>query len=162
MDDETREFLNGVRNFFFGGIRKVLVPLLIILFFFWWMCLNNIDYHEMGYTFDPFTGKTEILQHSGLVLSSPLMRVNHIDLRPVQICLNAGMAANQRVLNCKLVRFNRDGLLTFISWHGRGNYNNDDLKNLLMIYAFGKPGETFPFLIIDSDTNMVGVGTGPK
>ena len=67
------------------------------------------------------------------------------------------IGSNARVLNCKLVRFNPRGLKTFISWHGRGNYNIDpsrtittDFEDLLMSYAYDDTHE-YDFLIIEKE-----------
>ncbi len=71
----------------------------------------------------------------------------------MQVCINA----NARVLNCKLVRFNPDGLDLFLSWHGRNDYHGpnttstDNLSPILMSYAFDGSGTEYPFLTVLRD-----------
>jgi hypothetical protein len=114
------------------------------------MTANFIDNYEVGYKFDLRTGKTEIIEREGLVLTPPfLVKVHTIDLRPMQVCINA----NSRVLNCKLVQFDKDGLETFIEWHGRATYNKDALKNILMSYAYDETNSNYPFLKIIKELN---------
>ena len=85
----------------------------------------------------------------------------------MQICLNA----NMRVLNCKLVQFNPDGvdpvtkqkgLELFLSWHGRSNYEGPGnassagtsststtvFSDILKSYAYDGTGKEYPFLKI--------------
>jgi len=116
--------------------------------------LKFVDNHEVGYKFNKVTGEITVLKRTGYHLTNPLTNtVNTIDLRPTQVCIGS----NARVLNCKLVRFNPRGLKTFISWHGRGNYNIDpsrtittDFEDLLMSYAYDDTHE-YDFLIIEKE-----------
>jgi hypothetical protein len=57
------------------------------------------------------------------------------------------------VLNCKLVKFNPDGLEVFLAWHGRNNYQTgtgggSSFANILMSYAYDGSGKTYPFLTV--------------
>lgn len=104
-----------------------------------------IDNYELGYKFDNRTGKITVYDHPGYVIEEPfLVSVHTIDLRPMQVCINA----NARVLNCKLVKFNPDGLDLFLSWHGRGNYDATALNPILMSYAYDGSGATYSFLTV--------------
>lgn len=115
-----------------------------------------IDSHEFGYKYDKRSGEiTPILTENGkiktgYVITPPIVvSVHTIDLRPVQVCINA----NSRILNCKLVRFNPEGFRTFIDWHGRGNYDTGvNLKDILLSYAYdGSDLSQYPFLSIKKE-----------
>lgn len=116
------------------------------------MTLNFVDSYELGYKFDKRTGETTILNRTGWFVTPPwLVSVNTVDLRPCQVCINA----NNRVLNCKLVQFNPEGLQTFLSWHGRNNYEvgtstyDTPFSEILKSYAYsGDANGTYPFLHI--------------
>jgi len=132
----------------------VVGSLVIGLFVFRLGWVDFVDNYELGYKYDARTGQTERLGRTGYFVTSPfLVKVHSVDLRPMQVCINA----NARVLNCKLVQFNSEGLEVFISWHGRGDYNGDvsnpnqassagNLNQILMSYAFDGSRKTYPFL----------------
>lgn len=122
--------------------------------------VNWVDNYELGYMFDATDGTTTILPRTGYIVSWPFVnKVHHIDLRPMQVCISA----IQRVLNCKLVKFNpsKEGVLLFLEWHGRQDYDGPDtsggnrspreatytyLQSALLNYAYGwKP---YPFLTV--------------
>lgn len=124
-------------------------------FFFWVFCLTFVNSYELGYAFNYRTGQLSILPRTGLVMTSPLTIVHTVDLRPVQVCITGGSdgdndtsGINSRVLNCKLVRFNRAGLTEFLSLHGRNNYDQKELRSYLRIYAYDESGRHYPFLTI--------------
>jgi hypothetical protein len=140
----------------------VLIVLLFIglVFFRPWA---HIDNYELGYKFDSRDGRITVLRNAdktpraGYVGRTPFFDSIHtIDLRPRQVCITvggpaaagSGSGANARVLNCKLVRFNPDGLDLFLSWHGRGDYHDSALDDLLKIYAYDGSGRSYPFLTI--------------
>lgn len=107
--------------------------------------VTDVDNYELCFTFDRWTGKIERVHQQGWVTRMPFRySVHTIDLRPYQVTMNA----NERVLNAKLVRFNPDGLQTFVEWHGRDA--GDSKRNLLEIlksYAFDPDGgKDCPFL----------------
>lgn len=112
--------------------------------------VNHVDNYELGYKFDLLSGKVERLGRPGYHVTWPIIvRVHTVDLRPVQVCINA----NNRVLNCKLVQFNPNGLETFVSWHGRNDYDiNSDgtgsFKDILLSYAYDPNSKNYPFLTI--------------
>lgn len=129
------------------GLKVFLACLAIVLsaLFVKSMCLDFIDSYEVGYKYDLRSGHTTQINRTGYVFHAPwVVEVNTIDLRPLQVCINA----NQRVLNCKLVRFNPAGLNLFLSWHGRTNYDQHDLEPILMSYAYENAGHTYPFLTV--------------
>lgn len=140
----------GTSLFLSSGIFIVLA---LILFFSLkpWAFVDN---YELGYIYDARDGQIKVLSHTGYTARVPFFESVHtVDLRPRQVCINVGSVngtgssgANSRVLNCKLVRFNPKGLLTFLSWHGRGDYSGDTLDDLLKIYAYDGSGRTYPFL----------------
>lgn len=124
-------------------ISGTIIITLILAGIFRLSCVDFIDSYELGYKFDTRTGKTEIIKEKGYVITPPfLVKVHTIDLRPVQVCINA----NSRVLNCKLVRFNPKGFDLFISWHGRDDYDisystggttsSGNLAEILKSYAY--------------------------
>jgi len=119
------------------------------------LCVNFVDNYELAYKYSTRTGQIERLNRTGYFVTKPLLeKVHSVDLRPMQVCINA----NARVLNCKLVQFNPDDLEIFLQWHGRNNYNGDagstnqggqtmgNLNQILMSYAFDGSGKTYPFL----------------
>ncbi len=113
-----------------------------------------VDNYQLGYKFNLRTGATTVLTHKGYEFINPIFETVHtVDLRPRQVCINVGYSGtggtdspNRRVLNCKLVQFNPEGLGTFLSWHGRADYSGDGFDDLLKIYAYDRPGTTYPFL----------------
>lgn len=120
-------------------------------------CFTFVENYEFAYKFDKVTGVTEQLVNKdgtymrGFIRHRPIVDAIHtIDLRPMQICISA----NSRVLNCKLVRFDPKGFKLFIDWHGRGDYNRENLKDVLMSYAYDPnyDGSEYSFLKIDKGT----------
>ena len=111
-------------------------------------CITFVDSYELGYRYDLRTGKISRVNHTGYVLHAPLVvEVHTVDLRPMQVCINA----NSRVLNCKLVQFQEEGLELFLSWHGRNDYESGEggrLHPILMSYAYDGSGRAYPFLKI--------------
>ena len=127
-----------------GVLLLVLFSLLV--FRVGWV--NYIDNYELGYKFDRRTGEISVLPRTGYWITPPvLVKLHTVDLRPMQTCISS----NQRVLNCKLVQFNRDGLDLFLSWHGRGNYNALTLNPILQAYAYEGAGKNYPFLSVLRD-----------
>mgnify|MGYP001619380716 CR=1 FL=1 len=122
----------------------------LLTFLIWYGAwVNFVDRHELGFVFDKFTGAIERVERSGWIVRTPwCYSVHTIDLRPYQVSISA----NARILNAKLVRFNPEGLDTFIAWHGRSA--SDDLLNLqeiLKCYAFDRDeGRDCPFLTVVS------------
>jgi hypothetical protein len=115
-------------------------------------CVTFVDSYEVGYSYDLRSGQLSHLDRTGYILHSPLVDIHTVDLRPMQVCINA----NARVLNCKLVQFNPAGLDLFLSWHGRANYeatalNPNEataLNPILMSYAYDGSGKNYPFLTV--------------
>ncbi len=155
-----------------GATASLVVPTLILalvgLLIFRVFFVTFIDNYEMGYIYDAGNGGSiTILDHTGYVVTTPFLRSVHtIDLRPMQVCMNA----NARVLNCKLVKFNPAGFDTFIAWHGRGDYDGGNctqmtdshvtcgkLNEILKSYAFDDK-QDYPFFTFEkaqSDGNGV-------
>jgi len=130
-----------------GCILAGAVVLGLVLFFLFFVSL--VDKHELGYTYDRLTGKIEKVERNGWIVRMPFRYTVHaIDLRPYQVQISA----NQRILNAKLVRFNPEGLDTFISWHGRSAGDDlDNLREILKCYAFDRmEGKDCPFLTVVS------------
>lgn len=127
-----------------GSVFFVCLFSFVIWYSFW---VSFIDNYELGFTYNKFTGEIKVIEHTGWVVRNPwAYGVHKIDLRPYQLSISA----NSRVLNAKLVRFNPDGLKTFIEWHGRDA--GDDRQSLLEIlkcYAFDRAeGKDCPFLTV--------------
>lgn len=125
--------------------------LFISTLFFRGCCVTEVDSHELGYRYDRRTGRINVLPRTGYVVYPPLfVSVHTIDLRPMQVCITGSdssmSSVNSRVLNCKLVRFNRNGLELFLSWHGREDYDYDKLSPILRNYAYDGSGRHYPFL----------------
>src|SRR5512135_3105463 len=65
--------------------------------------LHYVENFELAYSFDTRTGEIQPINHTGYVDCVPfLLRVQTIDLLPMQLCISA----NKLTLNCKLVQFN--------------------------------------------------------
>ncbi len=112
-------------------------------------CITFVDNYELGYRYDMRNGQVTRVGRTGYIVHPPfVVDVHTVDLRPMQVCINA----NSRVLNCKLVKFNPDGLETFISWHGRANYEGtggrSNFNEILMSYAMDGSGKSYPFLTV--------------
>jgi hypothetical protein len=67
----------------------------------------------------------------------------------MQVCI----AANKRVLNCKLVQFNPDGLELFLSWHGfeydsqtSASQDSTRLAEMLKSYVFDGSKKPYSFI----------------
>lgn len=142
----------SVRYLIYSGI--LLVSLLAILGIGRATFLTFVDNYELGYEYNTLTGKTTPLLRkdgtpkTGYFYTVPFYKIVHtIDLRPCQVCINA----NSRVLNCKLVEFNPDGLKTFIAWHGRGDYEGGVLEDILKSYAYDPSGNAYSFMTIKKE-----------
>lgn len=141
-ENNSRPFSWTGLGYVLGAIVAVLVVLAVL---FRITFVNFIDNYQIGYKFDTRDGKITILSETGYVVTPPyLVKVHTIDLRPMQVCINA----NQRVLNCKLVQFNKEGLDLFLSWHGRTDYEGNNLNEILKSYAYDGSGKNYPFLTI--------------
>lgn len=130
-----------------GGAALVIIILgLLSLLVYRVGWFDFVDNYNLAYTYDLRSGKIERVYHTGYIRTPPIvMEVHRVDLRPMQVCINA----NERVLNCKLVQFNPDGLEQFLEWHGRGDYTTAKLNPILMSYAYDGSGRTaYPFLTI--------------
>jgi len=136
-----------ITSIVFGSL--LLIGIIIRTAFF-----TFVDNYEYAYEFNLSTGKIRSLvdkegspQH-GYFTVVPFFRVIHtIDMRPMQVCINA----NSRVLNCKLVEFDPKGLETFIAWHGRGDYSGSQLEDIMTSYAYDPSNKTYPFMKIKKE-----------
>ena len=137
-----------------GGLLVVaLSGLMLFMAFF----VSYIDRHEVGFKFNRFTGEVTIFERTGYVLKTPFRdKVCAIDLRPYQVRITANLNIGDRILNAKLVRFNPEGLETFIEWHGleAGNHRGN-MVEILKCYVFAPDGgESCPFLEMVSEVAM--------
>lgn len=144
-----------------SALVLALIGLIVLRIFF----LSFVDKHELGYSYNKVTGEIQKLDRTGYFLFPPwFYSVHSIDLRPMQLQIVANAfghtgasidVVNQRVLNAKLVRFNPDGLETFIQWHGRNaGDNRRELSEILRCYAFNMAdGKDCPFLTVDRQLN---------
>lgn len=132
----------------FWIIGSVVVLGILAAVFIRGCCITFVDNYELGYRYDLRTGQINRVGHTGYVFHPPLIvEIHTVDLRPMQVCINA----NSRVLNCKLVQFQAEGLELFLSWHGRNDYESGEggkLHQILMSYAYDGSGRTYPFLKI--------------
>lgn len=131
------------------------VVLGLIGLFVWYVAwLKWVENYELGYIFDARNGTITVVDHTGYISSPPFVtHVNTIDLRPMQLCISA----NRRTLNCKLVKFDPEGLDLFLTWHGRDDYDIESegiggLRDILKSYAFDESGTVYPFLTIMSES----------
>jgi hypothetical protein len=137
-------------------VLVIIVAIILRAFF-----VSFVDKHELGYSYNKFTGNITQFDRTGYFLYLPwAMSIHSIDLRPMQLQItahsfgNTGTTVdmvNQRVLNAKLVRFNPVGLETFIEWHGRdAGDSRRELAEILRCYAFDRnEGVDCPFLSVE-------------
>jgi hypothetical protein len=132
-------------------IGLLVLTLIVGLIFVRVAFFDFVDNYEMAYLFDKRKGEIYVLKDekgnlkNGYIFSYPFINsVHKIDLRPMQVCINA----NSRVLNCKLVEFNPKGFDLFIEWHGRADYTAYQLKDIMTSYAYDESSQKYPFLNI--------------
>ena len=142
-------------------LKTIVIPIVLLIIFAMFKPWGYVENYQLGYKFSALDGKITVLDRPGYHRRTPWVdSINTVDLRPTQVCINA----NSRVLNCKLVRFNPDkeheyqGLLTFLSWHGRGDYDisstssieqsTGGLNDILKSYAYDGNARSYPFLTI--------------
>lgn len=159
-EDRATKNLKSVGKVIGGTIA--LVAALGVVSLFGFLIYRGIFYdwtdnYHVAYVWDSRGGKLDVKDHTGYIRVHPLWQDVHVvDTRPMQVCINA----NQRVLNCKLVKFNRQGLELFLSWHGRGDYDNispgGNLNEILKSYAYDGLGRAYPFLTIVTELKPSG------
>jgi len=133
------------KKWFFTIVLLVLLVIgLPIYRYNWW---TFVDSYELGYKYDKVTGTTVPLTRTGWHRITPFFTEIHtIDTRPVQIRIEANVSGsstasssndvNTRVLNAMLVRFRPEGLMQLLEYHGRRNYDQEALSQILKIYAY--------------------------
>jgi len=131
---------------------------------------TEVANYSVGYSFDLRTGKIARVGRTGLIYHTPyLVEIHEVDMRPQKVCIST----NSRILNCKLVQFNPDGLELFLGWHGRKDYMGPDLlgnvdntpgsfNNIMMSYAMDGTGTKYPFLTILQELKQVDNDSSPK
>lgn len=156
MADSMDEFIDVTFQF---RTVKYVIAFFVLLFTFLFVkseCVAYVDSYEIGYSYNSRTGHLHRINRTGYIFHEPwFVEVNTVDLRPLQVCINA----NQRVLNCKLVKFNPAGLALFLSWHGRQDYDLGSLEPILMSYAYENAGHTYPFLTVVREMNTTDSAT---
>lgn len=164
------ETSQGAGNFWIkvGEIVGVVIVLALVgLILFRMLFVDFIDNYQLGYKFDARTGMITLFKEPGYVVTPPfLVKVHTVDLRPMQVCINA----NQRVLNCKLVQFDLKGVELFLSWHGRNDYEGPGggqqssgataFSEILKSYAYEGSNKNYPFLIILRELKPEEAATG--
>lgn len=133
-------------------ISFILVAVLALIIFRI-SCIGFVENYELGYQFDTLSGKTTKLVNKdgtfkrGYVYANPFVFIYHIDLRPMQVTINA----NNRVLNAKLVEFNPKGFQNFINMHGTADYDQAILKDILLSYAYDTNPNDYDFLTVKKE-----------
>ncbi len=178
MSKETKRQPRYV-NFFGHSIKKgfmyytaiiagVILSLTILsLIVFRLAFVNFIDNYEIAYRYDTWgehRGEIRRINKKGYVVTPPFKtKVHTIDGRPFQVCISS----IKRVLNCKLVQFNPDGLELFLELHGRRSYVITDTVNAdgsdpenslnayLKAYAYEESGNNYPFLTVIRELRSV-------
>ena len=139
------------------GIVAAAVFVSFLIFWLGW--IHTIGQTELAYKVDRLNdGKITVFEKKGWVIVPPLIEEYHsIDLKPTRICLGE---ANVRVLNCKLVQFDPNGLALFIEWH---NVQDGDVSRILLPYAFDVNSQEYPFLkILPESTSSSPLSAGAK
>ena len=146
----------------FGIVIAAIVVLSLVGLGGWRILwVTKVDNYEMAFNYNWWTGKVESIDRTGWIIRAPIVNSVHtIDLRPYQISIVANIQQNaagqgssaigSRILNAKLVRFNPQGLSTFIAWHGRKAGNDlSEMLEILKAYAYDQTGgKDCPFLIV--------------
>lgn len=149
MSQSISEFWGDLRSRVWLGIGIFFVVAFFILMIWRAAWVTFVDKHEYGFVFDKLSGQVYPVGHTGYVVANPFFYgVHTIDTRPYQVSISA----NERILNAKLVRFNVNGIKTFVSWHGvSAGDQTSDLKEILKCYAFDRDeGRDCPFLEVVS------------
>lgn len=153
---ETLSQVHSVIGWLGWAVGGMLALALVGLIGFRILFVDYVDNYQLPYKFDARTGTITILPEPGYQVTPPfVVSVHHVDMRPMQVCINA----NQRVLNCKLVQFDPKGIELFLSWHGRNDYNGPGngtqqgsgtttFSEILKSYAYDGSGKNYPFLRI--------------
>ncbi len=166
LKDEVKGFLG--KTLWFIAIVMVITFIAVAIFRIGWVTF--VDRHELGFTFNRFSGQIEVCDRTGYIVRTPIKYVVHaIDLRPYQLSITANFGDNTssgipaRVLNAKLVKFNPTGLQIFVAWHGRDAGDNlTNLKEIMKCYAFDKEdGKDCPFIEVISEINPTQAQTLP-
>ena len=123
--------------------------------------VSFVDNYELGFTHNRFSGEIKKLDRTGYFVYMPFKwSVHSVDLRPYQISITASFGSEtttsgipSRVLNAKLVKFNEEGLSTFVEWHGLSAGDAlSNLKEIMKAYAFDKEeGKDCPFITVLSE-----------
>jgi hypothetical protein len=107
--------------------------------------LEFVENYQLAYQYDWQTGEVTPIDRPGYHAVTPFVTsIYTIDLRPMQVCVEA----NNRVLNCKLVAFNKEGYEAFIAMHGATDYEGQTFQEILKSYAYDGRSTSYPFLTI--------------
>lgn len=146
-----------------GVLTSVILVVLLFAGSFVATFVSFVDNYELGYVYNRFSGEIKILDRTGYFIFMPFKySVHSVDLRPYQISITASFGNERetsgipsRVLNAKLVRFDPEGLETFVEWHGRSAGDDlGNLKEIMKCYAFDKEGgRDCPFIKVLSEIN---------
>lgn len=139
-------------------LLSTIAAISLILFIYFLASISHVEKHEFGFSYNKFTGEVESLQRAGWHFRPAIKySVHTIDERPYQIRVSANMSIGERILNAKLVRFNRNGIDQFISWHGRDAGDNiNNLKEVFLCYAFATDGgASCPFITIEKSSVII-------
>lgn len=136
--------------------------------------LTSVENYEYAYRWDRTNGNITRINHTGWCKVTPFYtKVYTIDSRPIQIRIEANSngqsnpGVNNRVLNAKLVQFDPKGASQFFEYHGLANYDQQQLSEILKIYAYENFGTSqynadslqkkYKFLKILSETAGSGI-----
>jgi hypothetical protein len=147
--EKTKKFfgsLVGVLVAIIGVVMVLAVVGVLVWRIFW---VTFVDNYELAFSYNKLNGQIALVNRTGWIVRTPFVySVHAIDLRPYQVTISA----NARILNAKLVRFNTQGLATFVEWHGRdAGDSTDNMLEILKCYAFDRDeGRDCPFLTVIS------------
>lgn len=118
------------------------VGIVIAGLLFWLFCLNHVGVTDIGVAYNSLTGELKVQPHPGWYVTSPFVRVAHLNTLPVRVTI----PSEARVINQRIVRFKPEGALEFIKLHGFSLALSSAQDNIMMGYAFS--GKAYPFLEI--------------
>lgn len=129
--EEKKEIPKQRKKFYHYLICDGAFYLYALLFFFWIFCLNYLGVGAIGIARNSLTGQMHLQDLPGWYLTSPFVKVAKLSTLPMV----ADLPSEAKVVNRKLVRFDKKGWKQFVEMQGFYYYGGS-LNNILRGYAF--------------------------
>ncbi len=118
----------------------VLGIVMLGCFSFYVLCLNHTTLNHIGVAYDSWNGTVTIQDKPGWYRTSPFVEVGYLSTLPVKVKI----PSNAAVIIAKVVTFKPEGVSEFIRLQGFGYWQEGEMENILLGYAFS--GSSYPFL----------------